>query len=538
MMNSTRDKSAIVHAADFDYVIVGSGINSLVAAAMLGRKGHKVLVLERNADLGGCLRTEEVTQPGFVHDVMAMTVLPFVLSPGYRILGSELRRHGLEILTSERPTGVLLPDGRAAVLSMDRATNVAMFDALAAGDGSAYEETMKSLDRDATLIFSILGTSLWSGSMIGTLLWQALKRGPRGLAAFFGEAIGSARAHLDSTYRSEVSRAVWAPWVLHTGLEPEAAYSAQMAKVMAFSIEAAGCPIVRGGVRNLVEAFRRLIETQSGTLLTNTEVDSVILKRGRARGVRAVDGQTYRARRGVICSVTPNQLYGRLLRFSKIPPEVTNAVTSYRYGRGDMQIHYALSSPPKWKTAGLDRVAILHLTPGLDGVSRAANEANRSMLPTVPTICVGQPAAVDTSRVPPGRSLLWLQLLEIPRYLKGDAGGSIDVPQDGAWTENVREQFADRVEAILAAHIDGFRETVLTRRAYSPNDLAAMNINLVGGDPYGGACSIDQFFVWRPFKSTVNHRTHVRDLYQIGASTHPGPGLGGGSGYLVASKLG
>jgi phytoene dehydrogenase-like protein len=102
----------------------------------------------------------------------------------------------------------------------------------------------------------------------------------------------------------------------------------------------------------------------------------------------------------------------------------------------------------------------------------------------------------------------------------------------------VRERFADQVEAILAAHIDGFRETVLIRRAYSPNDLAAMNINLVGGDPYGGACSIDQFFVWRPFKSTVNHRTHVRDLYQIGASTHPGPGLGGGSGCLVASKLG
>ena len=311
-----------------------------------------------------------------------------------------------------------------------------------------------------------------------------------------------------------------------------------MAKVMAFSIEAAGCPIVKGGVRNLVGAFLRLIEAQGGTLLTNTDVDSVIVKRGRACGVRAVDGQIYRARRGIICSVTPNQLYGRLLRDTKIPTQVANAVTKYRYGRGDMQIHYALSSPPKWKTPGLDRVAILHLASGLDGVSRAANEASRSMLPAVPTICVGQPAAVDPSRAPPGQSLLWLQLLETPRYLKGDAGGSIEVPQDGAWTENVRELYADRVEAILAAHIDGFRETILTRRAYSPSDLAVMNINLVGGDPYGGACSIDQFFVWRPFKSTVNHRTHVRHLYQIGASTHPGPGLAGGSGYLVASKLG
>ena len=202
MMNPTQDELKIAGTSVFDYILVGSGINSLVAAAMLGRKGHKVLVLERNAVLGGCLRTEEVTQPGFVHDVMAMTVLPFLQSPGYRILGSDLRRHGLEILASDRPTGVLLPDGRAAVLSRDRATNVAMFDALASGDGSAYEETMKSLDRDATLIFSILGASLWSWGIIGTLLWQALKRGPRQLAAFFGEALESARAHLDSTYQS------------------------------------------------------------------------------------------------------------------------------------------------------------------------------------------------------------------------------------------------------------------------------------------------------------------------------------------------
>jgi phytoene dehydrogenase-like protein len=537
-MNSTLQRPPIVTSKNFDYVIVGSGINSLVAAAMLGRKGHEVLVLERNDEFGGCLKTAEVTQSGFVHDVMAMTVVLFSLSPGYRVLGADLRRQGLEILRSEKPTGVLLPDGRAAVLSMDRAANAAMFDGLAAGDGTAYQEMMKRTDRDATLILSILGSSLWSKSTLSTILWQALKRGPRGLAAFFGDAIENARAHLENTYQSEVSRALWAPWVLHNGLEPEAAYSAQMAKVIAFAIEAVGCPIVKGGIGNLVETFRRLIETQGGTLLANADVDSVLLKRGRACGVRTADGQAYGAKRAVICSVTPTQLYGRLLRDTEVPKEIISAAASYRYGRGDMQIHYALSSPPKWKTAGLDRVALLHLTPGLDGVSRAANEANRSMLPVTPTICVGQPSAIDPTRVPSGQSLLWLQLLDVPRYLKGDAGGMIDVPQDGAWTEKVRELFADRVEAILAAHIDGFHETVLSRRTYSPGDLQAMNINLVGGDPYSGSCSIDQFFLWRPFKATVNHRTHVRDLYHIGASTHPGPGVGGDSGYLVASKLG
>ncbi len=61
----------------------------------------------------------------------------------------------------------------------------------------------------------------------------------------------------------------------------------------------------------------------------------------------------------------------------------------------------------------------------------------------------------------------------------------------------------------LQSHIDGFAENVVARRAYSPSDLEALNINLVGGDPYGGACSIDQFFIWRPFADSVNHKTPI-----------------------------
>ena len=202
-----------------------------------------------------------------------------------------------------------------------------------------------------------------------------------------------------------------------------------------------------------------------------------------------------------------------------------------------MQIHYALNSPPKWKQPELAKVALLHLTSGLDGVSKAVNEAERGMLPVEPTICVGQPTAFDPSRAPEGKAILWLQLPEAPRRIKGDAKGEIAVPADGQWTEAVREAYAGRVEAILGHHIEGFEASVIKRRCYSPADLEAMNINLVGGDPYGGYCGIDQFFLWRPLRGTVNHQTPVKRLYHIGASTHPGPGLGGGSGFLLAGAL-
>lgn len=524
--------------SDADYIVVGSGINALVTAAMLGRKGRKVLVLERSSTLGGCLRTEEITEPGFVHDVMATTIVLFLLSPAYAALGKDLHARGLDIATTDTPTAVLLPDGRSAAFSTDRTRNLALFDSLAEGEGARFAKVMENMGANAPFVFSLLGGSLWSGGMLKTVLKETWRRGPRAMAAFFGEALETARAHLETTYQSEVTQALWAPWVLHTGLGPESAYSAQMAKVIAFAVEAAGCPIVKGGVRNLVAAFQRLIEDQQGVLKIGMDVEAITLDGGgAASGVRLSDGTVLRAAKGVICSVTPNQLYSRLLADTQVPSAITEGVATYRYGKGDMQIHYALSQPPRWKTAGLDKVALVHLTPGLDGVSRAANEAERGMLPAVPTICVGQPTALDPSRAPEGKAILWLQLPEAPRYLKGDAAGMIDTQKDGRWTEAVREKFADRVEDILANHIEGFRESVLARRSYSPADLEGLNVNLVGGDPYGGYCGIDQFFIWRPLKGSVNHRTHVPGLYHIGASTHPGPGLGGGSGFLLGSSL-
>lgn len=526
--------------AQADYVVVGSGINGLVCAATLALKGRRVTVLERNDRIGGCIRTEAVTAPGFVHDVMATTFVLFLLSPAFKRLGPELAARGLVFAHPAVPTGVLRPDGRSLLLTGSRARNVAAFDAEAPGDGAAFEREMALLGANAGLVFAVLGGRLWSRALLRTILGEVWRRGPRGLAAFLGEALVSARAHLEGRYRSDLVRDLFAPWVLHTGLGPESAYSGEMVKVIGFAIEAAGAPIVKGGAQNLLDAFARLIRDKGGTIEVGADVARVLRDgRGAASGVALADGRTVSAAKGVICSTAPDQLYGRLVADAPLPPDIREGLARYRYGKGNMQIHYALRHPPRWRGGDdLGTVALLHLTPGLDGVSRAVNEAERGLLPAEPTVCVGQPTAFDPSRAPEGQAVLWLQLPEAPRAIKGDAAGEIATPPDGRWSEAVREAYADRVEAILARHIEGFRDSVVARRAYSPADLEALNVNLVGGDPYGGSCGLDQFFLWRPFKSTINHTTPVPKLYHIGASTHPGPGLGGGSGFLLAEMLG
>lgn len=520
-----------------DCIVIGSGINGLVCAAMLGRKGYKVVVLEREQEPGGCIRTGEITLPGFVHDLLSGFHPLFVTSPGYAALGEELHQRGLEYCNEANPTGVLMENGRSLVMRRERAANIAAFDACHAGDGAAFDAALDDIARNADLTFALLGNDLWTGKMLRTMAGAVWRKGPKQLSTYFGDVLASARDWLESDFASEEVRALLAPWVLHTGLGPEQAVSGYMAKVIAFSLEAAGMPVVRGGSSNLVAAFRALIEAQGGQIICGADVTEILLSGGKATGVKMADGKEIEATRGIFCSVTPDTLYTKLLPPSAVPAEYRQQAQQFRFGRADMQIHLALDGPVEWPDAALARTAMVHLSNGIDELSQSVAAANAGLLPARPTIVVGQPTANDPSRIPAGKGLLWLQLQELPRFVKGDSAGLIPVPADGKWSRALAEAYADRVIDRLEAFLPGTKRLILKRVVLSPADIEAMNCNLVGGDPYAGDCALDQSFLWRPMKAAKNHRTPVDRLFHIGASTHPGPGLGGVSGFIAASYL-
>ena len=202
-----------------------------------------------------------------------------------------------------------------------------------------------------------------------------------------------------------------------------------------------------------------------------------------------------------------------------------------------MQIHIAMDEPPRWVNESLANVPMVHVTENIDSIARAIAQADAGLLPEKPTIVVGQPTAVDPSRAPAGKWILWLQLQEVPTTIRGDVLGQIDPPADGAWHPDISERYADRIVERLGKVVGNVKSAQIGRKVLSPANLESMNVNLVGGDPYSGDCAMDQFFLWRPFRSSRNHETPVKSLYHIGASTHPGPGLGGGSGYMVGKLL-
>ena len=177
----------------------------------------------------------------------------------------------------------------------------------------------------------------------------------------------------------------------------------------------------------------------------------------------------------------------------------------------------------------------MHVSDGIDRVSAAVHQADRGLLPAEAAIVVGQPMAIDSSRGPPGSWILWIQLQELPRHPTGDALGEIAC--QGEWTDAIAQAYARRILNRLQKFIPNLQDAVLGQVILSPADLERRNINLVGGDPYSGACDLDQFFLFRPIPGYSDHTTPVEQLFHIGASTHPGPGLHGSSGYMVARRL-
>jgi phytoene dehydrogenase-like protein len=516
--------------AEYDAVVVGSGVNSLACGALLARGGWRVCVLERNDRFGGAIRTEEITEPGFVHDVLSAWHPLWVGGAAHAQLGGELAARGLEYLNTELPTATAFPDGGAAFLLRTAEGNAQEI-------GPEWPGMLEHFFATADLAFGVLGTELWStaGLVLGAKALRRLGRG--GVAAFAGELLQSSRDWLTDTFASERAHGLLAPWVLHAGVGPDAATSGFMTQVIAVAVQQGGMPIPRGGGAKLAAALVQLIRDYGGTCETGVDVARVLVQSGRAVGVRTATGAAVTAGRAVIANVTPTQLYERLLGEADAPAVVREGARRFRYGRAEMQIHFALSEPPRWEgDQRLNRTAIVHVTPGLDGVSRAVNEAERGLLPAEATIVVGQPLTIDPSRAPAGKGMLWIQLQELPWRVKGDAAAALD-PGDGTWTEALKERYADRIQARLARRILNLESALLKRVVISPADLERLNVNLRHGDPYGGALSLDQNFLWRPFARSPGHATSVERLWHIGASTWPGPGLGAGSGTLVAQTL-
>ncbi len=518
-----------------DAVVVGAGHNGLVAAAYLARAGWEVVVLEREERAGGAVATEELTSPGYRHDTFSSWHPLFCSSAAWTELGSDLRTRGLEYVNAEDVvTATVRPDGGCVVAHRDPRRTA---EALTGPDRETYLRELDGLNAHMGLIGELLGTELYSPRALWLAARLCRRLGVRDTVAFGSRLTASARGWLESRFEGRETADLVAPWVLHTGMTPEDGGGAFQLLALVGSLHGVGMPVVRGGSDRFVAALTRLIMDHGSSVRTGADVERILVRGGRAAGV-VVGGEEIHARRAVIANTTPTQLYGRLLPDGVAPRRATEQARRFRFGdRAGMQIHLALSEAPRWRgDARLSRAPIVHVSAGMDAVSLACAQARAGLLPAEPTIVCGQPTALDPTRAPAGGAIIWIELQETPYRPVGDAKGEIDVG-DGTWTPELEDAYAGRIVSLLARHIENIEVATVGRAIISPQTLERRNLNLVRGDAYSGATTLDQSYAWRPLPGYGSHATPVPGLYQCGASTYPGPGLNAASGRIVARRL-
>lgn len=518
----------------YDVVVIGAGHNGLVAAAYLARAGMSTLVLERNERVGGAVASGEITRPGFVHDLFATNQNLFLGSPAFAELGDDLARHGLRFATTDRPYSNVFPDGRSLRVHQDADRTRALLELHDAADAAGWDRLLALYDRFAPVLFELYGTRMPSREVLRQLARARRSLGAEGLDELAQLVASSTRALGDDFFATPEAKALVASWGMHLDFGPDVAMGALFPFLELFTDMRNGMSVVEGGAGRLPEALAGIVREAGGEVRTSSPVRRVTVDDGRATAIDLVSGERVEASRAVVANLTPGVLFAGMVPPESLPDGFRRRVARYAYGPGTMMIHAALSDPLAWAAGeDLHEFGYVHVAPYVDDMARTYAEALAGLMPSSPTLVVGQTTAVDPSRAPAGGHVLWVQVRMVPSRIDGDAAGSIEARR---W-EDAKQPVAERVLDKLERYAPGTRDRLLDWTVLGPDDLERHNPNLVGGDSVGGSHHLSQNLLFRPVPGWSSYRTPVDRLWMVGAGTWPGAGVNAISGRLAAQMI-
>lgn len=519
---------------EFDAIIVGSGVNSLACAVHLGAKGWRVAVYEQAGTAGGAVKTLELTEPGFRHDWAAMNLSMFAGSGFFKEHAEALTAQGLGFAPASHCFASVFDDGKWFGVSTGEGETRARIAAFSEADAMAWDRLCQEFPETAEHVFGLMGSPMQTHVLLKLLAKVLYKKGIFWTAGLMRLLISSPRSFLSETFESDHVRATLAAWGMHLDFAPDLGGGAVFPYLEAMTNQNFGMVIGKGGADTVTRALVAQIEASGGEVHRGKKVTRVIREGARATGVELADGTRVTAAKAVIANVAPQGMM-KLLEGGSGNSGFDAKMTKFVHAPGTMMIHLALDGLPDWSASEeLKSFAYVHIAPSLDQMARTYQQAKAGLLPDEPVLVVGQPTAIDPSRAPEGKHVLWVQVRMVPGEIRGDAAGKIG---ETDWAK-VKEIYAERALDIIEKHAPGLRAKIISRAVVSPLDLEADNPNLVGGDQVAGSHHLSQNFLFRPALGHATGKTPVDGLHLTGASVWPGAGTGAGAGYMLARKLG
>jgi phytoene dehydrogenase-like protein len=508
--------------ADYDAIVCGGGPNGLAAAIRLAEAGWSVCLFEANDEVGGAARTLESTLPGFRHDFGA-AFFPLV-GAAPSVVGRDLAPYGLRFVHAPLPAAHPFPGNRAIALGRSAAETGASIDKVHLGDGAVWV-SMDEAFGEVMAPFLRAQMQRWP--------FEELLKVVRGLGVVggleFARMVVQGVSTVGARFESEEARAFLTGPAMHADLEPEMPGTGVYALLLWMLGQRFGMPVVEGGTGMITAALVTRLREVGATIATGRRVERIVVEGGRAVAVEA-GGDTVTALRAVVCALDVGTLV-RLAGPDAFPPRALAEIRGYRPGLGTFKVDWALDGQVPWAAEECRRAAVVHVGDTDTAMSRAAWEAGHGLLPAQPTLILGQQSLADPSRAPAGKHTLW-GYAHVPAVPTGDAARP---RAKGDWGRSA-EVFLDRVEAVIEGHAPGFRDRVLGRKVWTPDDLQAADASLVGGDIQAGSFAIDQQLLFRPGPSWWRWGTPVKGLYLAGASVPPGAGVHGACGDLAGRQ--
>lgn len=508
----------------YDAIIVGGGHNGLICAAYLARGGHRVLLLERRAILGGACVTEDI--PG---------------APGYRVstgaaqVGNlrpeivdelDLDAFGYELLLPDPLSVFPFPDGRYLALWQDPDRTVEEVAKFSRADARAFP----AFYRECRAFVDLLEPMLYAGAVptLGDVQRAYHEEGRPDLFRNF--MLGSMRDLLDVRFESDAVKAVLGfTSTFGTNAGPRTPGTAY---VMAHHLFGGTVGVkgragyVAGGMGALSDALAGAAAHHGAELRTDAEVAEILIRDGAACGVVLSGGERIEAA-CVVSNADPQRTFLGMIAEAALPAEFAAAVREIEMQGVAIKVNCALDALPRFSAIPADMTpARVSLCPSLDYVEAAWDAAKAGRPSAHPFMTVHMQSAIDRRLAPAGGHTLTCYAQYFPYRLD---------PSLGDW-DRMRARAGEIVLNTVAAYAPDLPERIVATEIMTPLDIER-RFAMTGGHQFHGDMLPTQLFDYRPAPGCQGARTPVSGLYLCGAGTHPGGCVWGAPGERAARAI-
>jgi phytoene dehydrogenase-like protein len=517
-----------------DAIVVGAGHNGLVAACFLARAGLKVLVLERNAYVGGAAVSRRLYD-GFTYSNCSY-VCSLLRTEIIRAL--DLPAHGLQIIPYEGGCTLMRNGGHLALYDNHDALRreIARH---SRRDAEAYERYSRDMLRHCRFIKPLLlrappDPTSWRPRDLRELLYLGRHFGRLGEEQMY-ETLRfwtlSCADMLDEYFESEIVKAHLAgSSIIGTALGPRSpgtAYVLLHHYMGSIDGTVGAWGFARGGMGAITQALAGALAASGGVIRCEAPVDRILTRHGRAVGVVLEGGEEIAAKL-VVSNLDVRRTFLQAMDPKELPEEFVKRVRQFKIRGSSGKLNIALDGLPRFPAIPAGAPCTrgdMHVTDSIDMLERAYDDWKEGRWSRRPYLDMLIPTQIDPTMAPAGKHYMSVFVQYCPYTLA-----------EGPWTDERRASFGRTVIDSIAEHSPNFRDLILHAEIRTPADIER-EVGLTEGNIFQGELTFDQLLFNRPIPGYAQYRSPVRGLYMCGSSTHPGGGVMGAPGANAAAAI-